>query len=48
MKFSLAATSALLLTTLATLARADEYADAMEEWCHGVFLFSIVSIMDYF
>ncbi|KAI8376320.1 uncharacterized protein BYT42DRAFT_574208 [Radiomyces spectabilis] len=36
MKFSLAATSALLLTAFATLAKADEYADAMKEWCDGL------------
>ncbi|KAI7876703.1 hypothetical protein K492DRAFT_151405 [Lichtheimia hyalospora FSU 10163] len=36
MKFSLAATSALLLTTFATLARADEYAEAIAEWCDGL------------
>ncbi|KAG0169358.1 hypothetical protein DFQ28_003671 [Apophysomyces sp. BC1034] len=36
MKFSLAATSALLLTAFASLAKADEYADAMKEWCQGL------------
>ncbi|KAG2219150.1 hypothetical protein INT45_002341 [Circinella minor] len=36
MKFSLAATSALLLTTLATMSKADSYADAIAEWCDGL------------
>ncbi|ORY90977.1 hypothetical protein BCR43DRAFT_498287 [Syncephalastrum racemosum] len=36
MKFSLAATSAIVLTAFASLARADEYADAMKEWCQGL------------
>ncbi|KAF7728032.1 hypothetical protein EC973_006797 [Apophysomyces ossiformis] len=36
MKFSLAATSALLLTAFASLAKADEYADAMKQWCSGL------------
>lgn len=37
MKFSLAAASAVLLTTFASLARADEYADAIKEWCQGAY-----------
>lgn len=35
MKFSLAAASALLLTAIASV-NADEYADAMKQWCGGL------------
>ncbi|KAI9317272.1 hypothetical protein BX666DRAFT_1858076 [Dichotomocladium elegans] len=36
MKFSFAATTALLLTTFAALGSADEYADAIKAWCKGL------------
>ncbi|KAI8144276.1 hypothetical protein BJV82DRAFT_608934 [Fennellomyces sp. T-0311] len=36
MKFSLAATSALLLTALAGFTQADEYAEAIAKWCSGL------------
>ncbi|KAI7884240.1 hypothetical protein K492DRAFT_174426 [Lichtheimia hyalospora FSU 10163] len=36
MKFSLAATTTLLLSTFASLASADAYADAIAEWCNGL------------
>ncbi|KAI9310209.1 hypothetical protein BX666DRAFT_2033330 [Dichotomocladium elegans] len=36
MKFSIAATSSLILVIFATLVRGDAYADAIAEWCNGI------------
>lgn len=41
MKFSLAATTTLLLSAFASLASADAYADAIAEWCNGIQSFLI-------
>ncbi|KAI7863921.1 hypothetical protein BDF14DRAFT_1998141 [Spinellus fusiger] len=36
MRFSIAAVSAIVLASCATLTQADQYADAIKEWCKGL------------